>query len=47
MNDHLIARLDPNRSYGDRDYDEIVEGVRGGRLRLEGGRRWIMEELES
>lgn len=27
MSAELIVLLDPNRSYGERDYDEVVEGV--------------------
>jgi hypothetical protein len=39
LSEDLIALLDPNRSYGDRNHDEVVDGVRNGKLRLEEGRR--------
>ena len=35
--DNLIDLLDPNRSYGDRSYDDVVEAIEAGKLRLEPG----------
>ena len=39
MTEALIAKLDPQRGYGDRTYDEVVEEVQAGKLRLEEGAR--------
>ena len=36
-NDNLIDLLDPNRSYGDRSYDDVVDAVEARKLRLEPG----------
>tara|TARA_B100001123_G_scaffold403419_1_gene491900 strand:- start:117 stop:578 length:462 start_codon:yes stop_codon:yes gene_type:complete len=32
--DDLIELLDPNRDYGERTYDEVVGGIRAGKIRI-------------
>ncbi len=36
-NEDLIQALDPARDYGERSYEQVVEGVRTGVLKLEAG----------
>ena len=38
MTNELLDQLDTERDYGDRSYDEVVEAVGRGELRLEAGR---------
>lgn len=37
--EELIAQLSPDRDYGDRTFDEVVAGVRGGAILIRPGQR--------
>ena len=40
MHDDRISRLDPDRNYGELDYEDVVRDVEAGTLRLEPGARF-------